>query len=182
MVDPFDEYGPVMPSAKKVFPKIVKNETPTKAQEPPKEEKQHNISKIKKTAEKPSKPSSVHLPKKASFSSSFQRWLEDCQKIVLEGWHLSVKPSKNFHFVTMKNGSEERPFAYIDKRTGNIHNCSIGEPFAYVRGNINEEETRLKDITPYGVKSYYSFHPTHPNYRTGNLVVEEIEEENAEAN
>lgn len=176
MVDPYDEYGPIITNK----PSKPISGAPRRAQEPVKEIKRENISKNKETPPEPPKPSKRNPGKKVEGSKAFQEWFSDCENLVLEGWYLSVKDLRKYHYIVMKNGTTERPFAYVEKKTGNIHNCMVHGPFEYVRGNISDPETRLKDVTPYGIKAFWSFHPTHPDYKCAIITAEQTEDDNEE--
>jgi len=101
----------------------------------------------------------------------FAAWLDDCNDIVLKGWSLQLANSKNYIEVFRVSGNEKMPFAHIDRKNGNIHCPAVmdGEPFEFVRGNIADPETRLSDITPYGVECFFSWLPTHKDYNLHKL-------------
>lgn len=104
---------------------------------------------------------------KTTFNENdFWRWLSDCATIVLPGWELKTITRKNYIEIVKVKGEEQMPFAFIDRDNGNIHCPAImdGDPHDFVRGNISDPITRLTDITPYGVKAYWTWQPTNENY------------------
>jgi hypothetical protein len=128
-------------------------------------------------------------------SQIFLDWLEECQDMVDEEfgdgiWILKVKSIKNYLRVHRENKQKEtKVFAFIHKSTGNIHTPATQEHAmeTYFTGNIGYNETNFTCMTPYGVKAYYSFVPTHERYLANStsviytdnetdIVMEDIEE------
>jgi hypothetical protein len=99
-------------------------------------------------------------------SEVFIKWLEDCKKIVLPGWTLKILNIREYIQVVRENGKTRLPFAFIKKNGGSIHCPALlhGDPYEYERGFINDPETRLSDVTPFGIKAYNRYEPTHPEY------------------
>jgi hypothetical protein len=104
-------------------------------------------------------------------SPPFIYWLNECQKMVDEHFgenkrKLVCKTQRSWIFVQLSGEGGVRPFAFIDKNTGNIHNpCLPDEPFDHFAGNIDDEETGLYCMGPYGVDTPWEFLPTHPDYK-----------------
>lgn len=103
-------------------------------------------------------------------SGVFLDWLNVCQEIVdeefgLYEWDLKVKKYNKFIWVVMENTKKkQRPFAFIDKSTANIHcPATFDDPFDHYCGNICDIGTRFAVIGPYGVKTVWAFLPTHPD-------------------
>ena len=128
---------------------------------------------IKRKRGRPHKDSSIITPivstksVKVSFDEDiFWNWLNECSEIVLYGWELQIRNYKSYIEVVRMKDSEEMPFAFIDRKNGDILCPAVmhGDPLETVRGNIADPKTRLVDITPYGVKQHWSFLPTHENY------------------
>ena len=105
-------------------------------------------------------------------SKPFVFWLDECQKMVDEHFgenkrKLVCKVQRSWIFVQLSGEGSVRPFAFIDKNTGNIHNpCLPDEPFDHFAGNIDDEETGLYCMGPYGVYTPWEFLPTHPDYKS----------------
>lgn len=103
-------------------------------------------------------------------SDIFLTWLENCQGIVDEEfgmyeWDLKVRKYSKFIWVVMEHHTKkQRPFAFIDKTTANIHcPATFDDPFDHYCGNICDPETQYSVISPYGVKTSWAFLPTHPD-------------------
>ncbi len=107
-------------------------------------------------------------------SKDLLNWLWDCQNIV-DGffgenvYHLKIYArSKYFHVImqSLRKNLENRSFAFVEKATGDLY-----KPIVYnhasedYSGNICDPDTRLSIVTPYGIKSYYTWMPTHPDYK-----------------
>lgn len=105
-------------------------------------------------------------------SKPFIYWLDECQKMVDEHFgenkrKLTYKVQRSWIFVQLSGEGSVRPFAFIDKNTGNIHNpCLPDEPFEHFAGNIDDEETGLYCMGPYGVYTPWEWLPTHPDYKS----------------
>lgn len=104
-------------------------------------------------------------------SPAFVYWLKECQQMVDEYFgenkrKLICKIQRSWIFVQLTGEGVVRPFAFIDKNTGNIHNpCLPDEPFDHFAGNIDDEETGLYCMGPYGVDTPWEWLPTHPDYK-----------------
>ncbi len=103
-------------------------------------------------------------------SEVFTTWLDHCQEIVDDEfgpyiWDLKVKKYNKYIWVVMENDKRyQRPFAFIDKATANIHcPATYDDPFEHYNGNICDPGTMYSVIGPYGVKTEWAFLPTHPN-------------------
>jgi hypothetical protein len=106
----------------------------------------------------------------AETSEVFLKWLDDCQEIVdnefgAYEWDLKVRKYSKYIWIIMEHKSKKvRPFAFIDRSTGNIHcPATFDDPFEHYVGNIIDPSTRLSTIGPYGVTTQWSFLPTHPD-------------------
>ena len=99
-------------------------------------------------------------------SKVFLEWFAECEHIVLTGWHLKIRNMKKYIHIYMTDGTNQRPFAFVKKSTGDIHTPATKKyPFEHFVGNISDINTRLSVITSYGIQSHWGFLPTHPNYK-----------------
>lgn len=105
-------------------------------------------------------------------SKVFIDWFDECETKVIDGWNLKIYSIKNGLLIMRHKGKEKLPFAVVEKSTGNILCPALitGAPFEYPRGNIADVNTRMIDITPYGVKAHYKWLPTHPEYQVSNQI------------
>lgn len=113
------------------------------------------------------KPRSSKNKQQLQFSEEvFLEWMLDCATIVEQGWELKTKPNKHWIEVIRSNDEKTMPFAFIDRKNGNIHCPALmhGDPHEDIRGNISDPQTRLSCITPTGAIAYWPWQPTHPNY------------------
>lgn len=113
------------------------------------------------------KPTKSLKAEKMQFSENlFWDWMADCALIVKDGWKLKTVPNKNWIEVVRYTDDEQMPFAFVDRKNGNIQCPAVmrGDPHEDIRGNISDSQTRLSCMTPLGVISFFPWQPTHPDY------------------
>jgi len=132
-------------------------------------------------AKPPESPFKVDLPKehfntwaKAAVSvtsPSVLVWVAECQALVDQHFgakifSLRLRSIKDFIWITMDSTTTHRVFAFIAKRTGDIHCPAIyDEPFADPHGHITDPATRMSIMSAWGVQTLWSWLPTFPDGR-----------------